>query len=136
MNFSAPALASKPVTGSTSHNLGQQARHSNREYLGVVEVNVGERDRGEDVEKEEGGGHDVPPCNDTEVVLIASAVVKADEEVENDLDLPSPQCSIHDAVGVRVDHKMVFGRFTFSSHFITTLGCCVCSPYKRDITKK
>jgi hypothetical protein len=55
--------------------------------LGEVEVDVGERDRRQDVEGELAHGRQVPSRDDGEAVVVEPARVEADEEVEDDFDL-------------------------------------------------
>ena len=55
--------------------------------LGIVQVEVGQRDGGAGVEPEKREVGQVPLGDGGQAVLVAASVVEADEEVEHDLEL-------------------------------------------------
>jgi hypothetical protein len=66
-----------------------------RTNLGIVQVDIGQRDRREGVEPEEREVGYVSLGYDIHVVLIAARVVESDEEVEEDFKLSARAGALH-----------------------------------------
>ncbi len=75
--------------------------------LGKVEVNVGERDRGGDVEPKERGRGEVSLRNGRKAVDVAAGLMESNKEGEDNFDLETVERAICQRGGVRVEGREI-----------------------------